>query len=132
MNQERVRLMTRLAAYEQDKGKDYMKMDQYFRKDYLALHMIKTFLCSTLAFAVLFLLSVCYRMEDWFQELYQGDYTGYLVKLVAEYVLFVLFYQIVAWIVYSLRYKKGHKLQRQYHSQLKKLEKIYEKEEKQI
>ena len=126
LNTDRIRLMTKLAAYEQREGKEYMVMDQYYRRDYLVVQMIKTFFCSTVAFAVLFLLSVLYRMEEWLQELYQREYMEYITGIVVKYILFVVFYQIVAYIVYSLRYRKGHKKQRQYHNKLKKMEKLYE------
>ena len=126
LNTDRIRLMTQLAVYEQGEGKEYMAMSQYYRKDYLALQMIKTFLCSTVAFAVIFLLSILYRVEEWMQEIYQRDYMEYITGVAVKYVLFVVFYQIVAYIVYSLRYRKGHKKQKQYHSKLKRLEKLYE------
>ena len=125
LNTDRIRLMTKLAAYEQREGKEYMVMDQYYRRDYLVVQMIKTFFCSTVAFAVLFLLSVLYRMEEWLQELYQREYMEYITGIVVKYILFVVFYQIVAYIVYSLRYRRGHKKQKQYHSKLKKMEKLY-------
>ena len=126
LNTERIRLMTQLAAYEQGEGKEYMAMSRYYRRDYLVLQMIKTFLCSTVAFAVLFLLSVLYRVEEWMQEIYQRDYTEYITGIVVKYILFVVFYQIVAYIVYGLRYRRGHKKQKQYHNKLKKMEKLYE------
>lgn len=128
LNTERIRLMTKLAAYEQGEGKEYMAMSQYYRRDYLALQMIKTFFCSTIAFGILLALSILYQPEEWIQRLYQEEYRDYLVELVVMYVLFVIFYQVVAWIVYSLRYQKGMKRQKQFHSRLKKVEKMYERD----
>lgn len=132
LNPERIRLMTRLAAYEQGEGREYMKISRYYRRDYVGVQMIKVFFCSTAAFLILFVLSVLYQMEDLERFLYQMDYENYASGLLIRYILFVVFYQAVAWIVYSLRYRKGSKEQKLYHSRLKKVEKLYEREERQL
>lgn len=130
LNKERIRLMTQLAAYEQGEGKEYVPMSQYYRRDYVGLQMIKTFVYSTISFAVLFLLQILYQMESWMDSLYQMDYRAYLMGILIKYLIFVLVYQVIAWVVYSLRYKKGHKNQKLYQNRLKKVEKLYEREEK--
>lgn len=130
LNMDRIRLMTQLAAYEQGEGKEYMPMTQYYRKDYVGLEMIKTFICSTIAFAILFLLQVLYEMDTWLDTLYQMDYGQYAGSILIRYVVFVVIYQAIAWGVYNLRYKKGHKKQKVYHNKLKKVQKLYEREEK--
>lgn len=132
LNKDRIRLMTQLAAYEQNEGKEYMPMSQYYRKDYVGLQMIKTFFCSTIAFCILFLLHILYELDAWMEELYQMDYQTYMIDILLKYIVFVLVYQVIAWIVYSLRYQKGHKSQKQYHNKLKRVEKLYEREEKQL
>lgn len=130
LNTERIRLMTKLASYEQGEGKEYMKMGQYYRQDYVGMQMIKVFFCSTIAFLILCLLCVLYQMEELGKLLYQTDYREYAVGLLVKYILFVLFYQVVAWVVYNIRYRKGSKKQKLYHNRLKKVEKLYEREEK--
>ena len=78
------------------------------------------------------MLSVLYQMEDLERFLYQMDYEKFASGLLTRYILFVVFYQAAAWIVYSLRYRKGSKEQKLYHSRLKKVEKLYEREERQF
>lgn len=132
LNTERIRLMTRLAAYEQGEGKEYMPMSQYYRRDYIGIQMIKTFLYSTIAFCILAALSILYQLDDLETVLYQIDYYEYARGFVVKYILFVVFYQAIAWIVANLRYRKGHKKQKLYYSRLKKVEKLYEREEKML
>lgn len=132
LNTERIRLMTKLAAYEQGEGKEAMQIGQYYRGDYVGVQMIKVFLCSTAAFVILLVLSVLYQMEELGETLYQIDFADYGAGLLIKYVLFVVFYQVVAWIVYSLRYHNAARKQKLYHSRLKKVEKFYEREEKLI
>ncbi len=132
LNTERIRLMTRLAAYEQGEGKEYMPMSQYYRGDYVGIQMIKTFLYSTIAFCIITALSILYRLDDLEKMLYQMDYYEYAKGFVVKYILFVVFYQVIAWIVANLRYRKGQKKQKLYYSRLKKVEKLYEREEKML
>jgi len=130
LNKDRIRLMTRLAVYEQGEGKEYMPMSRYYRKDYVGMQMIKTFFCSTIAFGILFVLSILYQLDTWLEELYQLDYQSYIISVLLQYAIFVVVYQIMAWVVYTLRYRKGQRKQKQYLSRLKKVEKLYEREER--
>ena len=130
LNKDRIRLMAKLAAYEQGQGKEDAPMGKYRRKDYVALKMIRTFFYASIAFVLLFLLDVLYDMEEWFNALYQMEYKEYIITLVVVYVLFLLVFEVITWIAYNARYKKGHKNQKQYLSRLRKVEKLYEREEK--
>lgn len=130
LNQDRIRLMTKMAAYEQGEGKEYMTMSRYFRRDYIGLKMIKTFLCSTIAFGILFLLQLLYRLEEFLESMYQIDWQEYSFGIAMRYIIFVIVYQMIAWAVYSCRYRRGQKRQKLYLSRLKKVQKLYEREDK--
>lgn len=130
LNNDRIRLMTRLAVYEQGEGREYMPVSRYYRKDYVALKMIKAFLYATIAFCILFLLNLLYHAEDFLSTLYQMDYQKYAVGILIKYLIFVAVYQVIAYAVYSYRYQKGQKRLKHYHNRLKKVLRLYEREEK--
>lgn len=129
MNEERIRLMTKLAAYEQGRGQEDMAINQYYRRDYVALQMIKTFVCSTIAFGILILLYVLYQMDALTALLYQTDYRDYLVRLVVLYVVFTIVFQAIAFTVSTYRYRRAHREQKQFLSRLKKVARLRESEE---
>lgn len=129
LNKERIRLMTKLAAYEQGEGKEYMPMSRFYRRDYIGFQMIKTLLYSTIAFGILFLLTFLYQMESFLESMYQMDLQEYIVGVLVKYIIFVMVYQVIARVVYSRRYRKGHKSLKLYLNRLKKVEKLYEREE---
>ena len=52
IHEDRVRQMIKLAVYDENKSMGEKKPAQYFRKDYLALEMIKSFFCGTMAYAI--------------------------------------------------------------------------------
>lgn len=130
LNKERIRLMTKLAVYEQGEGKEYIPISRYRRKDYVAVQLIKTYICSTIAFGILFLLQILYEAETWLETLYQMDYQEYAIDILIQYLIFTAVYQAIAWVMYSRRYQKGQKNLKHYQSRLKKVEKLYEREEK--
>lgn len=129
MNEERIRLMTRLAAYEQDRGQENMAINQYFRRDYVSFQMLKTFICSTIAFGILVLLYVLYQMEELTALLYQTDYRDSLVKLVILFAVFTIAFQAIAFVVASRKYRRAHREQKQFLNRLKKMARLRESEE---
>lgn len=130
LNKERIRLMTRLAAYEQGEGKEDMPVAQYYRRDYVGLMMLRTFISSTIAFFILFALKILYELDLWIAMLYKLSYQKMLSDIMGKYLVFVLLYQVIAYFVYNFRYRKTQKKQKLYHSRIKKVQKLYEREEK--
>ena len=54
LNIEKVKSMTKAAAYESGPEKKNLEIDSFYRGDYLGLHMIKSGIAYTLSFVVLF------------------------------------------------------------------------------
>lgn len=53
INQEKVRDMTRMAAYENGDGEKEIRISTYRKKDYVALQLIKAFFFGTVAYAII-------------------------------------------------------------------------------
>ena len=43
LNEEKIKIMNKLAMYEQGEGKKYLPVSKYYRSDYIGLAMIKNF-----------------------------------------------------------------------------------------
>ena len=56
LDRSKVKLMTKLALYEQTQGKEDFKVSEYYRKDYVGLHSICSFLWVTLGYICLWIL----------------------------------------------------------------------------
>ena len=52
LNEEKVILMTQMASYEENEGKKNMAIGRYFRSDYIAIQVLKSILCATIAYGV--------------------------------------------------------------------------------
>ncbi len=132
LNEERIRLMTKMASYEEGEGKEYMPIKQYYRKDYVGLGMIKTFITSSIAFGILFLCWVLYDMDNITDILSNRDLTELGMFVLVIYIIFIAVYQVIALGVYNWRYSRATASIKGYHSVMKKVEKLQEREERSL
>ena len=130
LNEERIRLMAKMASYEKGAGPEHSPIKQYYRKDYISYQGVKTFFSSTLCFGILLLFRVLYGMED-IAEILDSDVLSSIgVPLLLEYLAFIAIFQAIAYIVYSRRYARATAGTKEYYAILKKVQKLQEKEEK--
>ncbi|MCI8483786.1 MAG: hypothetical protein HFH41_05555 [Lachnospiraceae bacterium] len=129
LNEERIRLMTKMAVYETGEGREYMPIKQYYRRDYVSYEMIKTFITSTIAFGILFFFWMLYKMEDMTDFFNGKDLPELGIFILVRYIIFIVIYQVIAYIVYVRRYKKATASVKEYYSNLKKVQRLQEKEE---
>ena len=52
INEEKVKIMNRLAMYEKRGGKKYLPVSRYYRSDYIGLALIKNFFLVTIGYAL--------------------------------------------------------------------------------
>lgn len=52
VNEEKVRLMTRLAMYEQSTGREDLEKGKYFKSDYVKYNCLKTLVSTTILYVV--------------------------------------------------------------------------------
>lgn len=126
LSQERIKLMTRMAAYEENEGKRYMSIGSYFRSDYMGLQIIKSVICATLAFLIIAGLYIYYHFDTLMQDIYKVDLMSVGKQVLIYYVLFVIGYSLITYIVYSFRYSKAKRSLKRYYHHLKQLAAIYD------
>lgn len=130
LNEERIRLMTKMASYEEREGKEYMPIKQYYRRDYVSYQMIKTFAASTISFGILCLLWGFYEMNELMEEIGRMDLKEFGISILIKYIVFTVAYQGIALAIYNHRYSKATASMKQYHAKLKKVQKLHDREEK--
>ncbi len=121
LNEERIILMTKLATYEQGKGRKNIEISKYFRSDYLILQILKTLFYTTIAYVILVGLYLLYHLETLTENLYQMDLIGFVQKILMLYGVFLVISCVITYIVYSYRYLKARQSLKEYTNDLKKL-----------
>lgn len=131
ISEQRVKLMTRLAAYEENEGKRNSSIGTYFRSDYISLQLIKSFICASLAFCIILTLYILYDSEMFLIEIYRMDnIIDYVKKIGLYYLIFTCGYTLISYVVYAIRYRKARTRLRVYFNNLKRLQILYQRERK--
>lgn len=130
LNEEKVILMTKMAAFIDREGKNNDAINSYFKSDYVAFNVIKSLISATIVFAVFIAAYVLYDFEKVLSDVYNTENliaTGR--RWLIYYLLLVGVYSLVSYVIYSYRYTKMRKSMKAYYADLKKLARIYEKEQ---
>lgn len=130
LKQEKVKYMTKAAAYENGSEKKNIKIDSYFRGDYIGLQLVKSGIAYTIAFCVLVAIWVIGRIEELMLLLSDGSYLEGIIKiLVILYAVGLVFYEIAVYVYYSKKYQNAKQSVKTFHTHLKQIYKFYEEEE---
>lgn len=132
LNEEKIILMTKLAVYEEKEKKKSLSVVNYYRKDYLALHMLKMIVYGTVAFAMGFGLWALNNLEDLFVKLYDENLASTITYTGIYYGIFMVILLLITYIVYSRRYAGYKKKLKEYHHNLKDLGEIYNEKESDV
>ena len=128
LNEERIKLMTKMAAYEANEGKKNVAIGNYFRGDYIGLQVIKSIISATIAFLIVFCLFIFYDFEVFMSDIYKMDLLGFGKTVMIAYLIFVAAYALISYMIYTYRYAKARKSLKMYYNNLKKLAYLYDKE----
>ena len=125
ISQDRVILMTKMAAQAGRLHRDGERVNHYHRGDYVGFEIVKSVIAATLLYAVLLGMYAIFNFDALLQDFYNGAGLEEIHRYIVLYVLLVAVYVIVSYIVFSIRYTRGRKRARAYYNNLKKLDKYY-------
>lgn len=129
INEEKVRLMTKLTLFEEVRGKKMLPLSKYYKEDYISTQMIKSFILGTFAYFILLGMIALYQMEEFVNSFLSMDILNLVTFVVAGYVIFMFLYLLLTYIISYLQYKRAKKSIKAYVGILKKVERIYAREE---
>lgn len=130
VNEEKVRLMTQLAAYENREGKKYLPISRYYRSDFIGLALIKNFFLVSIAYVCMVALGVGYYFDYLLNNIHKMNLFVLGGWLILGYIVLLVFYSVLTYVLHSVKYYKAKKSLKQYYIQLSKLSRMYEKEER--
>lgn len=128
LNNRKVRLMTQLAMYEKNEGREDLKLSKYYKADYARFNVLKTAVVVTIAYLVIVGMVLLYRMQYILDNILTVDYKAMGWTILGVYIGVMSFYIIVTLLGYSLRYKASHKKLGKYYKMLGRLKTMYDEE----
>lgn len=130
LNEKRVKLMTRMAIYENGQGKEDFKINEYYQKDYTSLNTWISIIWVTLGYGII----VGAVMLVFLDQIFSVASLSGLLVIAGEVVIGYLVLAVVTGIIAHNFYKKKHiearKRVKRFNNNLTRLGKMYEKEKR--
>lgn len=128
IDEKKVKLMTRMASYENNEGRDDLKISAFYRKDYASYHTVCSVLWVTVGYGFLVLLIGVCMFDELMDSLSMGVMVTMAATAVIGYFAVVILYGVATYVIYNKRHQKARMRIKKYNHDLTRLLKIYEKE----
>ena len=109
INEEKVKIMTKLAMYEQGEGKKYLPISKFYRSDYIGQALIKNFFLISIGYVLALGGIAAYFGEYLLENIHKMNLIQLGVYVVLGYVAVLVLYSILTYIMYSVRYARAKK-----------------------
>ena len=129
LKEEKIRLMTKLARYENGEGKEELRIARYYRSDYIGLALFCNFFLANIGYLVILLLVGTYFAEFLAEHLHTLHVTWIGMMIVVGYLVTIGVYSVVTYTIHAIRYGRAKKGAAAYERRLLELEALYEEEE---
>lgn len=124
INEEKVKLMTKLAILEESLGSGHFRISSFYYSDYIGIELMKTFLLTTIGYGLcgggLFLL---YTQKVSVLGAKELERVAFLLIIGYIFVLFV--YLLITYFCALGKYKKASRFMEKYQKEYEILEKGY-------
>ena len=130
LDKQKVKLMTELAIYEQNQGKEDLKINEYYRKDYAELHTICSVIWVTLGYAGVVGLGVLAGLDFLVANVSKTMIITLGAGIVGGYLAVLIIYSLVAQYLFRQKHKEARERIKFFNNDLTKLLKLYEKEKR--
>ena len=130
LSEERIRIMTEMALFEQDGGKQKLKISSYFRRDYAGFKAIATLLWILVAFALGFVLYIILNFEELIDHLTMDKIIHIGIRAGIVLLALLVVYIVITYIIYSRRHRNAVRDVKEYYALLRRLERLYNRDNK--
>lgn len=130
INEEKVKIMNRLAMYEKRDGRKHLPVSRYYRSDYIGLALIRNFFLVTIGYALILAAVAAYYSEYLMNNIHKMNLVALGAGVIIGYGAVLVLYSFLTYIQYSVKYYLAKKSVKEYYAQLTRLEKMYAREEK--
>lgn len=129
LNEKRVEHMVKLASYEAKKGAEEIKINSFFRKDYVSYNVLITLIWITLGYLSFAGLLCLGFLKEILANLSFSNIVILVVAIVAGYIFTVILYSIGAVRFYKKKHQVAKNGVKKHVRDLEILERMYEREE---
>ena len=128
LNNKKIRIMTKLAVYENKEGKEDISLSKYYKNDYVRYQVLKSIISTTVGYLLILLLIFTYKLEYIIQYAVTLDYKTIGTYILGIYIMLIVIYGLGSILGYSMKYDASRRKLSRYFNLLKRLNKIYKEE----
>ena len=125
LNENKVKMMTKMAIYEKNEGKKMLRNARYYKGDYVALAALKSTITTTLAFIIIVIMIAISNTETIIKQINSMDYATLGKKIAVYYIISLIIYAIISGVYSAYQYDKSRSGIKRYFMRLNKLERFY-------
>ena len=114
--------MTKLAVFEENKGKKTLSIGDYYRSDFISKNLLSGFIAGTIAYFLLFAIWALHEGENLVQSLLELDFGHIIFLVIVFYGIFMVLYLTICYLVGDYRYRRSVKSLKAYKKALKRQE----------
>ncbi|MCR5215290.1 MAG: hypothetical protein K6E10_12825 [Eubacterium sp.] len=129
LDEDKIRLMTKITIYEKNEEPGELSMSKYYREDYVKLGCLKTLVVTTFCYWLLVAVYILLNLENIMKDINTMDYFKVMSVLMSGYVGAMIVFYLYAFLIYNYKYAKAKPHLVRYNKNLRRLIKLYEKEE---
>lgn len=120
--------MTKLAHFEQ-KNRNFLRdAENYYRSDYIGIHLLKNLIRITLAYFIGAGLWACCHMDSLLKKLNTMDIRETGMRLVISYGIIAVLFLMLTYVIYAVRFYRMEKKLLSYRNMLERLIMEYDRE----
>lgn len=125
LDEKKVKLMTRLAFYEETQGKEDFKISAYYRKDYVSLHMLCSFIWVTIGYVCIVALAVLAGLDSLLGNMSMAVIVLIGGMAIVGWLAVVIIYMMITSHIYNEKHKNSRQRVKKYNHDLTRLLKMY-------
>ncbi|MDY4693819.1 MAG: hypothetical protein SO401_09815 [Blautia sp.] len=130
LNEEKIKVMNKLAMYEKGEGRKYLPVSKYYRSDYIGLALIKNFFLVTIGYGLVLTGIGAYFGNYLMENIHKMNLVTLGIDILIGYLAVLVIFSVLTYIQYSIKYRRAKKSVKLYYEELTKLNRIYSREEK--
>lgn len=130
LNEKRLKLMTRMAIYENHDGKEDFKISEYYQKDYASLNTWKSIIWVTIGYAIIIGAILLIFLDKIFNVTTISGLLVIVGAIVTGYFMVIVITGIIAHDFYKKKHIEARKRVKRFNNNLTRLGRMYEKEKR--
>jgi hypothetical protein len=130
LNENKVKMMTKMAIYEKNEGRKMLRNAKYYKGDYVALSALRSTITTTIAFIIVLVMIVICNTETIIKQINSMDYATLGKQVAMYYILALIVYALISGLYSAYQYDKSRSGIKRYFMRLNKLERFYNGQKK--